>query len=347
MPDYNPFTLTFGKEPHLVIGRYEAVDEILSVYKADHSVSQTYLIEGIRGSGKTVLMTDIANRLAEDNSWIVVNLNSTMDLLGDLARGLEKAIRKSPKLLDRGVNISAFGFGVGIDSAAENVNAVSVIENMLDVIKKKKRRLLITIDEVIHNENMKIFASQFQIFLRENYPVYLIMTGLYENIHSIQNDPQLTFLLRSPKVTLPPLGMAAIVREYEDTFHIDEDAAKELAHITKGYAFAFQALGAIYWDYRESLSLGDIIRKLDTLLDDYVYSKIWTSLSAQEKKILLSMEDGEEITAKEIVEKANINESSMSNYRTRLLKKGLISAPTYGHFELALPRFHHVISLYE
>lgn len=89
--------------------------------------------------------------------------------------------------------------------------------------------MIITIDEVLHNDNMRRFASQFQIFLREDYPVFLLMTRLYENIYAIQNDPSLTFLLRSPKITLEPLSMLQITTQYKNIFDVSLEKAKELA----------------------------------------------------------------------------------------------------------------------
>ena len=76
--------------------------------------------------------------------------------------------------------------------------------HMLSHIQKLGKRLLITIDEVTNSENIKIFTSSFQIFLREDYPIFLLMTGLYENIYELQNDKALTFLYRAPKLILEP-----------------------------------------------------------------------------------------------------------------------------------------------
>ena len=77
---------------------------------------------------------------------------------------------------------------------------------------KKKKRLLITIDEVTNTKKMRIFASAFQIFVRQDYPIFLLMTGLYENIHELQNEKSLTFLYRAPKLRLGLLdnGMCEI-----------------------------------------------------------------------------------------------------------------------------------------
>ena len=59
MKEYNPFTLTFGKQPLRLIAREETINTVLDVFDAEHSVSQTYMVEGIRGSGKTVFITKI------------------------------------------------------------------------------------------------------------------------------------------------------------------------------------------------------------------------------------------------------------------------------------------------
>ncbi len=84
---------------------------------------------------------------------------------------------------------------------------------MLDMLKKHGKKLLISIDEVMHNTGMRRFAGEFQIMLRNDYECFLLMTRPYENIYAIQNDPMLTFLLRSPKITLDP----SVGRIYDDT----------------------------------------------------------------------------------------------------------------------------------
>ena len=49
MSGSNPFTITFGKQPNTQINRYEDIDIILSTFTSENPVSQTFLIEGIRG----------------------------------------------------------------------------------------------------------------------------------------------------------------------------------------------------------------------------------------------------------------------------------------------------------
>lgn len=345
MAKNNPFTLSFGKSPNEIISRYEYVEEILSTFKSENPSSQAYLIEGLRGSGKTVLMTTIEKELAKDKNWIIVDLNSTQDLLSDFAMRLVDSCKKLTDVFKKGFNVSVAGFGIGLNGENQNRDNVSIICELLESLKKKNKRVLITIDEVMNGVNMRHFASEFQILLRKDFPVFLLMTGLYENIYSIQNDPALTFLLRTPKIKLEPLSLAQITKTYQNVFKTDIDMAKKLAKLTKGYAFAFQALGLLYFDYKDSLTLEKIILKFDDLLDDFVYKKIWQGLSEQDKNVILAITDSK-MAVREICKKLNMTSSTFSKYRQRLLDRGIIQAPQHGYVEIILPRFAELTKYY-
>ncbi len=340
----NPFTITFGKEPNRIISRYEDVDTIISSFSADNPVCQTFLIEGIRGSGKTVLMTTVAKKLGEDKDWIIINLNPTMDLLSNFAMRLSDACNTKSDLINRGFNISAAGFGVGINADPQSADSVGVIDKAFKTVLKKKKRVLITIDEVMPDDNMRIFASQFQIFVRQDYPIFMIMTGLYENIYEIQNDPSLTFLLRSPKIETGPLSAIQIIRQYKEIFDLDDDEASKLAYLTKGYAFAFQALGVAYWNNHKK-SFDAVLNNFDELLDDFVYKKIWSSLSPKEKEIVLAVSEAEVKTGA-VCEKVSLTNSSLSRYREKLMLKGILETKRYGYLSLVLPRFYEIAKKY-
>lgn len=341
----NPFTLTFGKTPTEYIIRHENIDEIVTAFTEEPARCQTFLIRGVRGSGKTVLMTAIAKEMTKDSNWICVDLNSTQNLLDDLSYRLEDACDNLTNLIDRGLDVSVAGFGIEI-GGRDNRDSVSRCEKIMSLLAKKGKKILITVDEVANDAGMKQLASQFQIWLRKDYPIYLLMTGLFENINAIQNNPQLTFLLRSPKIILEPLGIAQIIRAYESSLEISREAATELAKITKGYAFAFQALGMLYWEQKETPDMKVILDKLDCLLDEYVYQKIWSDLSAQDQAILAKMKDNEAVKTKDLYESIGMTLQSFSKYRDRLISKGLIRPAGHGYVELTLPRFANVCSVY-
>ena len=210
---------------------------------------------------------------------------------------------------------------------------------MLREIKKLNKRLLITVDEVVNSEQIKIFASAFQIFVRQEEPIFLLMTGLYENIYDLQNDKSLTFLYRAPKLILEPLNYTAVQTHYMKIFEISREQSEHMANLTKGYPFAFQVLGYLYWENRKDKTVEDIIPEYDQYLDEYVYSKIWSELSGTDKKILNVMSETGECRVKEIRNALQMTSSLFSVYRDRLKRKGVVSTAEYGKMSLILPRF--------
>lgn len=57
----NPFSLTYGKEAKSFIEQDEQNMDIITSFKSDNLEAQVCMLTGIRGSGKTVTMTAIAN----------------------------------------------------------------------------------------------------------------------------------------------------------------------------------------------------------------------------------------------------------------------------------------------
>ena len=203
----NPFSLTFGKKPSETIERPFQTSEILDAFCSDPINLQIYMITGIRGSGKTVLLTELTNRLRTDDDWIVIDLNPASDLLQSLAAKLIKnsvcaEIFKKAKL-----NLSFSGLGIEFSPASPIADYEVAVSDMLEALSRRGKRVLVAIDEVTNSESMHVFASAFQILIRRNLPIFLLMTGLYENIEDLQNEKNLTFLYRAPKITLAPLNL--------------------------------------------------------------------------------------------------------------------------------------------
>ena len=84
----NPFSLSFGKKPLSLIDREYQKSEIIESFEGENPATQVYMITGLRGSGKTVMMTDIDNHFRSQKDWIVVDLTPERDLLQSLAASL-------------------------------------------------------------------------------------------------------------------------------------------------------------------------------------------------------------------------------------------------------------------
>lgn len=341
----NPFTLVFGKKPVQYVSRIVQTNRIIEDYEAVPAVNQIYMVTGVRGFGKTVMMTNIADMLSKRDDWIVVELNATRDLLQSLASRLYAVPRLHDCFLKAKLDFSAFGLGVSIENAAPVTDVEDMVAKMLDQLQKLGKRLLITIDEVVYPEQMKVFASAFQIFMRQEYPIFILMTGLYENIYELQNDKSLTFLYRAPKIILEPLNLTAVRQHYKNIFELEEEKAERMAALTRGYPFAFQVLGYLYWEHRDTMTLDEILPEYDQYLEEYVYSKIWLEMSEKDKEILQVLAVSGEIKVKNLREKLGLASEQFSVYRERLKRKGVIDTRQYGMVSMALPRFEEFIKM--
>ena len=107
----NPFTLSFGKKPLQYISRLSQTQQILETFQAPVPSNQIFMITGVRGSGKTVMMTNIAHELKADDSWIVIELNPTRDLLQSLAAKIYSRPEMHARSLNARLDFSSVGRG--------------------------------------------------------------------------------------------------------------------------------------------------------------------------------------------------------------------------------------------
>lgn len=333
----NPFSLSFGKAPVSFIERDFQSREILDSFTAKNPSYQVCMITGVRGSGKTVLLTTIADRLKKNDQWIVADLNPERDLLQMLTAELGNRRDLIEIFKEARINLSFLGFGLEIEGEPPVTDMVVALRRMLEKLTKKNKRVLITIDEVTASDKVREFASQFQIFMRENLNVFLLMTGLYENIYELQNQKTLTFLYRAPKVVLKPLSLPLIAQKYGEIFGLNEMESMEMAKATKGYSFAFQVLGYLCWTTGKNWK--NVLPEYDTYLEEYVYEKIWSELSQKDKQVLQAMCTVKSTKVEDIRKVMGMNSNNFTVYRSRLLKKGIIYVPEYGKLAFSLPRF--------
>ena len=335
----NPFTISFGLRPENYIRRQDLKDRLINAFLSDPSPTHNYMITGVRGSGKTSFMTDIADFFNEKEQWIVIDLNPERDMLKSLAVQLyshEKYLHIRD-MLHLNISLPFVGLSAGDDPLAGDTEIL--LSKLLSGLENGSKKLLITIDEAVNNSFVKVFAAEFQGFLRKEYPVFLIMTGLYENIRELQNEKSLTFLYRSPRISLESLSLIAIKTSYKRIFELKDEMAAKMSSITMGYPFAYQILGYFYWEYREQESFDQIITRFELYLYEYAYEKIWSELSRNDRAVLRTMAETNLSDVTEIRRQAGMKSNEFSVYRKRLLDKGVVIAPAYSQIIFALPRF--------
>lgn len=331
----NPFILTFGREPINFIPRIDFLQKVRDDFYSDTHPNQAYMVTGLRGTGKTVFLTKLSKEFEQNKNWIVVDLNPQRDMLESFASQLYNNRKVGHLFTKAELNISFSGIGFSIERERPTNDIETIIYKMVDHLSKKNINILITVDDATSNENVKIFAHTYQGLIRKDYPVFLLMSGLYENITSIQKNKALTFLSRVPKLILNPLNMPMIKESYQEIFNIDDSVAVKMAKLTAGYAYAYQVLGYLMWESNDKNINKKMLSEYDHYLAEFVYDKIWEGLSEKEKEIIIFI-------SKE--EKINIRANELSVYRDKLIKYGILQSKQRGKLSFSLPRFKEYVS---
>lgn len=338
----NPFTLGYGRLPYKMVDRSIYQEEIINDFTNEYPTTQSYLISGLRGSGKTVFMTATAKRFRNMENWIVIDLNPERDLLNSLAAKLYVIPELYSVLTKLKLNFSLLGFGVAIDNEPPVSDIETAIELMLEQAQKLNLNILVTIDEVTSSQNIKIFASSYQIFIRRGFPLFLLMTGLPEHIIDIQNQKTLTFLYRSPMIKIQPLSLIDMEESYQEVFkHYSPELIQEMAKLTKGYSYAFQVLGYVMWQ-ENGTEIRQVLPKVRQYLFQNAYEKMWSELS-QKDQLFTKAIGATPTKRQDILLKSGLSDDEYSVYRKRLLDRGIVQAPSRGSLVLTLPLFDQFI----
>ena len=347
----NPFTTTFSKAPEYTYIRTEETEEILENFQYEHPSESVYKITGVRGSGKTVILSKVEEELRQNKDWLIFDINPSRDILKQIATLLVKAGFGPKEKETTSINISAtvLGSGGGIGYSAQKNNQIFDIgievEEMIKTVQNDDKKILIGIDEVSKTNEMIKFASEYGSWLRANYPVYFICTGLYENIQELSNVKNLTFFRRATTIKTEALNFIRMSEMYKNKLNIDLKRARELAKITKGYAYAFQELGVLCFKKKKEETINDILSQLKMELFAYSYEKIWEEMTEMDRFLARLLTDKEEYKREEVLKLMKDKSNNYSMYRDRLIKRGILNS-RQGYISLALPYFADFIKEY-
>ena len=223
---------------------------------------------------------------------------------------------------------------------------------MIGILSEHNKCVLITLDDVSATQEMRKFAHTFQGLLRAKLPVHIIMTGLLSNYRDVTDNKDFkdcTFLTRAFQVQVEPLDYSQMAVAYLNVFSISEADAIKLAKMTRGYAFAFQVLGWLYFEKNMNGKQKNLEFEYTSELIKYCYAKIWSELSEKEiiiTKALVELRADEHKVKREEVMKyiqkdTTISSATFNTYRERLIGKGIISASKNrdGYYQIDLPQF--------
>jgi tRNA uridine 5-carbamoylmethylation protein Kti12 len=349
----NPFNPSFGQRPEVFLGRDELIREFTGSLHEKYSPWRNVILTGIRGSGKTAIVSDIREMYEDSKEVITVSVTSMDGMLDEILSIIyDKSPGKNTKALKSITGIGILGNEISFDSSVPDpdftANFRYQLTGLLDELKKKKIKVIFLIDEVQNvTDELRKFVTTYQHIFSEKYDVALLMTGLPDVIDDVLNDNVLTFLRRTNQVKLENIETSLVSFYYKKIFtegnkKISNETAGEAANLTVGFAYLVQLLGYNLWKYSDS-EISDAVFELavtesKATLFQNVHRLIYRDLSAKDRLYLQAMiPDAGDSAAKDIRERMCVDTNTASTYRSRLIAAGLIRDTGRGIVRYALP----------
>ena len=351
------FVPSFGNRPKNLVGRGEVLQKFdESLDSVAGSRERAILLLGQRGSGKTVLLLELAEKAAMLGyvvaSPTIASKNLNRRILEKLQdAGAEFLPVNTRKLSGGNINIMGFSTGIEFEEAAgENTTFAKKLSDMCALINKAGHPVLILVDEVQSNhEELRQLIAVYQEMVGAGSDVAMVLAGLPSTISSVLNDHVLTFLNRAVKIDLPPLKINEVAVYYSTAFSelgivVPEDMIKEAAEASEGSPFMMQLIGhyiTLYSNEEGKVETDDLRRGLDRARSDFtndICKTVLNELSEKDIEYLKAMsEDDKESEISAVRERLGISEAYVQTYKRRLIQAGVIRQVRRGVVEFAVP----------
>ena len=356
----NPFHPTFGRPPHTLAGRDEAMRRCGAAMSAgpDHP-DYSMLLKGPRGSGKTVLLAAIRGMAERDGLTTVRVTAKPEPTFADALIEQMTSASDGERRRVSSAQVSVLGTGAGVSFRAPEPRALSVhtrmldaMEHLADVAQRKAKGVLITIDE-FHNANiaaLRDFAHALQDVAKiDGKPVMFVGAGLPSMEETALDDPGMTFFQRIARTQLDPLSpeesavaLRAPIEAAGGT--IGDEALAAAAAATSGYPFMVQLVGYHSWercaDPGGNITSDDVRTAIGAATSDMevqVFAPMVRDLSDTDRLVLeaMSMFDTPEIKLSDLARAIDKPSNYLSVYIERLRETGVIDRPARGRVRFA------------
>lgn len=351
------FSPAFGNRPSYLVGRQEIIREFLEgLNKKPGNRDRAIMLLGQRGSGKTVLLWELADR-AREQGFIIANPTVVTEDMLD--RIIEKIQDDGERYLSEkethltGGNIGVLGFSVGLQFTKEVQESKSFqykLSHLCRKLNNKNRGILILVDEVQGNSpEIRQLVAAYQELIGEQANIALVMAGLPAAISATLNDHVLTFLNRARKITLGPLPEKEIDAFFAKAFNelgvqISPEERATLTKATFGSPYMLQLVGynvCLYANDDGSIDGSLVQSALQASKNDFENDVCKTTLAALSDQDIAFLEamvlDEDMSKMADISKRMKVTPDYAQKYRKRLIDAGVIEAPRRGYVSFAVP----------
>lgn len=348
----NPFKPTAGAEPPVLAGRKKVIDDFTDgLTEGPGAPGRLMRISGPRGSGKTVLLTELGD-IAKDKGWVVVDETAGKGLVDRITERLARQLPEANASMD--IDLGFVKAHAGVSSGTGGADIRTVLDEAAGRIGKKG--VLVTVDEVQDADKgeMAAISQAVQHLIREKKDVAFVFAGLTMGVADFINGEAMTFLRRAKAEQLKSIPDDDVAEAFEKTFGdsgmpIAGNALSDAVAATGGYAYMVQLVGYNVWKvarrhFGESpaVTTEDVREGAEMAMGDYVEAVIEPALSRLSKRAMsylveMSGSDGPSSTGC-VAKSLGVPAQSLSSVRASLIAKQVIE-PTEarGYVDFAIP----------
>lgn len=376
----NPFAPGAGTPPPELAGRKEILEKarVLLDRIAAGRPAKSLLLVGLRGVGKTVLLTEIT-KIAEQKKYLSEQLEVPEDkslaallipslrrivLRLDNSKNLSEKVKSAIRVLKSFVGSLKLKLGeieIGIDidperGVADSGDFESDLKDLFvavgEAAKARNTVIAIIIDELQYlkeSEFGALIMAMHKVAQRE-LPLVLIGAGL----------PQLVGLAGKSKsyaerlFEYPEVGplSAADARQAlaepvaRELVRFEEAALATIISVTQGYPYFLQEWGYHAWNLADASPISEAVAvKTGSIatqrMDESFFRVRFDRLTPAERRYLRAMAEigpGPHRSG-EIAEKLSMKVNQAGPVRASLIKKGMIYSPAHGDTAFTVPLF--------
>jgi hypothetical protein len=378
-PHDNPYTPNAGARPPALVGRDDQMEsfEILLDRLRRGYTEQSMLITGLRGVGKTVLLTSFEER-ARERDWTTVEAEITKSTefgarmaqlvrralfqLAPKARWKERAARAAAVLKSFQVTVASDGTlstGLDIEAAEGFADSGELDEDLTDLLialgeaaREHRSGVVFLIDEVhfLTTRELEALIAALHKTVQRQLPITLVGAGL----------PQLPRLAGEAKsyaerlFKFPQIGRLSAAEAEQalvdpaDRLGIayDKQAVKAIVDYTEGYPYFLQEYGNVLWSFAESSpitegNVKDARAAVEAKLDGSFFRVRAERTTELELRYMRAMAElgPEPHQAKDVAALLERTSEQMGPTRSRLIDKGLLYTPGHGLAAFTVPQF--------
>lgn len=350
---------------------------LLGRLKAGRS-EKSFLLVGLRGVGKTVLLNEI-HTIAEHDGYKSIFIEAhekkslaalilpplrqllfQLDRMSNISEKVKRSFRILKSFLN-GIKFKVQDVEVCLDIDSEIGTADSgdlesdlpaLLEAIAEAALDRKIAIAIIIDELQYLSEKEISAliMSFHRIAQKKLPLALIGAGLPQLVgltgRSKSYAERLFDFPRIGPLDAPDIISAIRGPAENQGVKITDEALNEIMLQTQGYPYFLQEWGYQAWNIAEKspIDIADVKRATKASinrLDESFFRVRFDRLTSREKEYLYALAilgDGAQRSG-DIAEKLHVSPQAVAPIRNNLIKKGMIYSPAHGDTDFTVPLF--------